>query len=96
MIEHMVWIKFRPAITPQRIDEHLRNLAGLKNTVPGIVSLRVGPNFTDRANGYTHGLIVSFASRRDLETYLPHPNHVKVAAPLKQDADLLAMDIECA
>lgn len=94
MVEHMVWIKFRPGVTPARIQEHLTGLAGLRRTVPGVQAIRVGPNFTDRANGFTHGLLVTLADRQDLQTYLAHPEHVRVAGPLRQDAELMAMDIE--
>jgi len=94
-VEHMVWIKFHDEVPPTRQQTHLDNLAGLARTVPGIESLRIGTNFTDRARGYTHGLIVRLPDRDALTTYADHPEHVKVAAPLKEDADLLAMDIEC-
>lgn len=94
MIEHMVWLKFRPAVTPQKIEQHLAALRSLKNTVPGIIELSVGLNFTDRANGCTHGLLVRLASRKDLETYLRHPEHVRVATALKVDANVLALDLE--
>ncbi|MCC7203530.1 MAG: Dabb family protein [Phycisphaeraceae bacterium] len=94
MVEHMVWIKFRSGVTPQRIEEHLTGLAGLSKTVPGVTKLSIGPNFTDRANGFTHGLLVTLASREALQTYQFHPEHVKVAGPLRQDAELMAMDIE--
>ncbi|MCC7408797.1 MAG: Dabb family protein [Phycisphaeraceae bacterium] len=94
MVEHMVWIKFRPGVTPQRVQEHLTGLAGLIKTVPGVKKLSIGPNFTDRANGFTHGLLVTLGSREALQTYQVHPEHVKVAGPLRQDAELMAMDIE--
>ena len=94
-VEHIVWIKFKPGIGPDRIAEHLAALASLPDRVPTIVNLRLGENFTDRANGYTHGLIVTFANRASLETYATHPQHVPIADALKQDADLLAMDFEC-
>jgi len=95
MIEHMVWIKFHGGVTEHRIAEHVAALAGLAQSVPGIVELKIGKNMTDRAAGCTHGLIVRFASKQDLQTYITHPNHVAVANPLFEDADVMAMDIEC-
>ena len=53
-----------------------------------------GKNFTDRANGFTHGLLVTLKDKAALEAYGPHPEHVAVAKPLKEDADLMAMDFE--
>jgi len=92
-IEHMVWIKFNDGINQERIEYHLESLRSLKNQVPGIIRLAVGRNITDRAEGFTHGLLVSLASPQALEKYQAHPDHVKVAVPLKQDARLMAMDI---
>lgn len=94
MIEHMVWIKFRTDVTPQRIEQHLAALRSLKAKVPGIVELSVGRSFTDRAAGCTHGLLVRVRSRADLRSYLDHPEHVRVATALKADAEVLALDIE--
>ncbi len=95
-IEHMVWIKFKPGVGQERQKQHMENLAALAETVPAIQAIRVGENFTDRAKGFTHGLIVTVATREDLPRYLNHPDHVKAAAPMKQDAEeVMAMDIEC-
>ncbi|MCC6581305.1 MAG: Dabb family protein [Phycisphaeraceae bacterium] len=94
MVEHMVWIRFKAGVSDARQEEHLAGLRSLAGKIPGVISVKAGKNFTDRSGGYTHGLLVTLTDRRALETYLPHPEHVKVAGPLKQDADLLAMDIE--
>lgn len=95
-VEHMVWIKFKESVPPARRKEHMDNLAALMEHVPAIESIRVGENFTDRAKGFTHGLVVTVATRADLPRYLNHPRHVEAAAPMKQDAEeVMAMDIEC-
>lgn len=93
-VEHMVWIKFKDGISEQRQQEHLQALRGLVHRVPGIVRLAVGDNFTDRAGGFTHGLLVTLESRDALARYADHPEHVAVATPLREDAALMAMDIE--
>lgn len=93
-VEHMVWIRFKAGVDARRQQHHLDALRGLRDKVPGIRHLAVGPNITDRAMGYTHGLLVTLESAAALAVYADHPEHVPVAAALKQDADLLAMDIE--
>lgn len=93
-VEHMVWIKFNQGVTEERINEHISNLQSLQNRIPVAQRVVVAKNFTDRANGFTHGLIVTVPTRDDLPTYLDHPDHIEVAGPLKQDAQLMAMDIE--
>jgi len=93
-VNHMVWIKFRPDIDAARIAAHLQALRGLEARVPGVQSLTLGRNFTDRANGFTHGLCVILDDPAALAAYGPHPYHVEVATALRKDAELLVLDYE--
>lgn len=93
-IAHMVWIKFKPGISAARQQHHLDALASLRGKIPGVSELQVGENFTDRANGFTHGLLVTLDSREALAAYGPHPAHAAVAGPLKDEAEFMAMDFE--
>ena len=93
-VHHMVWIRFNPDVSAARIEEHLENLRSMSQYIPAIHDLHVGAEWTDRPHGFTHGLIVTVAGRGDLPAYIQHPYHVQVAGPLKQDAQLMAMDIE--
>jgi hypothetical protein len=90
----MVWLKFKAGVPPARIEAHLAALASLVEHVPGITRLSLGANFTDRAQGYTHGVAVELTDRAALAAYGPHPYHAKVAAALREDAELLALDYE--
>lgn len=94
MVEHMVWIRFQPGVSANAIENHLAGLRRLPEKVPGIRKLAVGENFTDRAGGFTHGLLVTLESREALKTYADHPEHLAVAGPLQRDAELLALDFE--
>ena len=91
---HIVWIRFNPDVTGERIEEHIAALKTLRDSVPGISRLSIGANFTDRAEGYTHGLIVELQDAAALQDYATHPGHVAVVGPLKEDAQLLVMDFE--
>jgi len=93
-VTHIVWIKFRDGVAPSRIDAHVAALASLEHSVPGISQLTLGANFTDRAGGYSHGLVVILEDKAALEAYATHPRHVEVATALRQDADILALDYE--
>ena len=94
-VEHQVWFKFKQGISDQRIDHHAKGLAALKNKIPGILELKVGRNFTDRAPGYLLGLSVTFTDKAALEVYQPHPEHKAVANPLREDCDsVMALDFE--
>jgi Stress responsive A/B Barrel Domain len=94
-VNHMVWIRFRPDVPAERIAAHLEGLRSLATRVPVVRGLTVGPNFTDRANGCTHGLSVILDDRAGLAAYAVHPHHVEVATALRRDAaEVLALDYE--
>jgi hypothetical protein len=92
---HIAWLRFKGGVTYERIDEHLAACRSLPEKVPVMLDLQCGPNFTDRAAGFTHGIVVTLPSPDAIDEYLQHPEHVKVVEPLREDvADLLVMDIQ--
>ena len=74
----------------------MQGLKGLEEKIPGIVSLSCGANFSDRAQGFTHGLVIRFVDRAALDVYQPHPEHQEVIKTLIKPivANVLAMDYE--
>ncbi|MEX2672900.1 MAG: Dabb family protein [Phycisphaeraceae bacterium] len=93
-VEHMVWLKFNEGVSADRVEEHVENLRSLAGRIPVVESVKIGKSFTDRARGFTHGMIVTLADREALPLYLNHPDHIDVAGPLREDAEVMAMDIE--
>jgi hypothetical protein len=49
---------------------------------------------TDRANGATHGVLVTLERADDLPSYLNHPDHQAVGAVLREHCEVLALDYE--
>ncbi|MDJ1184426.1 Dabb family protein [Roseofilum casamattae] len=96
MIEHIVLFQFQPDTSPEAIAAMMQGLKGLKEKIPGIVSLSCGENFSDRARGFTHGLVIRFVDRAALEVYQPHPAHQDVINTLIKPilAKVLAMDYQ--
>lgn len=94
-VNHQVWIKFRPEISAERIEAHLDALRGMVGVVPGVISLTCGANFTDRARGCTHGVAVLIESREALAAYAVHPVHAAIAAGLRADGEVQALDYDC-
>jgi hypothetical protein len=93
-IRHIAWLKFNPGVSAETIQQHLTAVRSLRTTIP-VFNIECGPNLTDRAGGFTHGIIVSVSDRGALAAYLAHPSHIPVADALKADlADLRVMDIE--
>jgi hypothetical protein len=93
-VNHVVLLKFNEGVAAGRIDQHLRALATLRDRVPGVTALSLGTNFSERSRGYTHALVVTLRDRAALAAYGPHPAHVEVAAPLREDAELLVVDYD--
>jgi Stress responsive A/B Barrel Domain len=92
---HVAWFRFKDGVTGDRIEQHFAACRALAGVVPVVHDLQCGPNLTDRADGMTHGIVVTLRDRKAIQAYLDHPAHVPVAAALKEDvAALRVMDIE--
>jgi hypothetical protein len=96
MIEHIVLFRWTDEASQEAKDSAVAELRKLKGKIPSIVDLSCGANFSDRAKGYTHGLVVRFKDRSALETYGPHPEHQRVVqnfiTPIR--AEILGLDYE--
>lgn len=95
-IEHFVAFKFKSEVPETRRETHMVALRELVGQIDAIDALRCGQNFSERAQGFDYGLIVTLADREALKTYLEHPAHQAAAGPLKADCeDVMAVDFEC-
>ena len=96
MVEHILLMRWTEEASEEAIDNALTELRGLKSKISGIVDLSVGANFSERAKGYTHGLVIRFADRAALDAYFPHAEHQRVVqnfiSPIR--ADTLILDYE--
>ena len=95
-VEHVVLFQWKTGTSDETIEGILTALRGLQQSVPGILSLTCGTNFCERAQGYTHGLVVRLESRAALEVYGPHPAHQSVVSEfiLPHKELVLALDYE--
>ncbi|MBP0016124.1 MAG: Dabb family protein [Cyanobacteria bacterium SBLK] len=96
MIEHIVLFKWQENASSEAIATAISALQEMKGRIPAIVDLSCGENFSDRARGYTHGLVVRFRDREGLEVYQPHPLHQNIIEKLIKPivAEVLAIDYE--
>jgi hypothetical protein len=96
MVEHVVLFKVKDGASSDAIVAMMKGLSSLKSKVPGVLDLTVGPNFSDRNQGYTHGLVVRFRDRAALDAYLPHPAHQEVVQKFVRPilGDVIAVDYE--
>lgn len=93
-LQHIVWLKKKDHCTGLEMRALLDEVASLMDLIPGIETVSHGENITDRANGFTHGLIVTLTDQQALQGYLGHPAHAVVGQKLARNADLLALDYE--
>ncbi|MHC4940811.1 MAG: Dabb family protein [Planctomycetota bacterium] len=93
MVEHVVLFAVTPGTASEKVDAMLASVRDL-SSVPGVISISIGPTFTDRGRQYTHGLVVRLESREALQAYATHADHVAVVEnrikPIVDD--LLALD----
>ena len=87
---HVVSLKFKPSATKEQIKAVEDAFARLKDRIPGITSLDWGTNVSPEKHdkGFTHCFVLSFASEKDRDAYLPHPAHKdfgKVLGPVMED-----------
>ena len=87
---HVVSIKFKDTATKEQIRAVEEAFVGLKQKVPGISSVTWGTNVSPEKHdkGFTHCFILTFASEKDRDAYLPHPDHKafgKVLGPVLAD-----------
>lgn len=98
MIEHIVLFKWQPTAVPESVTAAMSALAAMPGQIPVIMALSYGENFCDRAQGFTHGLVVRFADRAALDQYQNHPVHQAIVQSQIKPivSDVLAMDYEIA
>ncbi len=94
MIDHLVFLAVREDASAEDIEDLISSIRRLKDTVPGVVDLTVGENFSERSGGYTHGIFVRFESREGLQGYMKHPDHLAVVEKLDALTSRIVVDYE--
>jgi len=96
-IQHMVLVKIKPEVTPEKITELFNQLAELQQLIPGITYFSGGSYSSSEGlnQGYTHGFLMTFESVDARDAYLPHPEHERVKATLLPCIDgVITFDFE--
>ena len=93
VLEHMVWLTPKTGVGEDKMAEILASISALTH-ISGVVAISAGQNITDRANGATHGVLVTLEGADDLPAYLNHPDHQAVGVVLREHCEVLALDYE--
>ncbi len=83
MVVHMVLGKPREGLGEAEQGELTGWFDSLRS-IPGVMELTWGLDFSGRGDGYTFGAVVHFADREALQRYLTHPDHLLVVNVLNR------------
>ena len=89
LLRHVVIFSFKEGSTPDQIKSVTDAFAALPNKIKEIKAFEWGTNNSPENlnQGFTHCFLVSFASEKDREIYLPHPEHKAFVEILKPIMD---------
>ena len=89
VLRHVVLFKFKDTSTPDDIKKVEDVFRALPSKISAIKSLEWGINNSPEHlnQGFTHCFFVTFASEKDREIYLPHPDHKAFGAILRPHLD---------
>ncbi len=84
LLQHVVLFKFKDDAPPDQVKKIEEAFKALKSQIKEIKALEWGLNNSPENlnQGFTHCFLVSFASEKDREIYLPHPKHKEFVALL--------------
>jgi hypothetical protein len=99
MINHIVMLRIKDFAEGKSKKENLEYmktlLYSLKEKISGILDLEVGINYKQHEPAFDLALIVKFDSKQDLENYIVHPEHKKIAEYIhKVRTDRAVVDYE--
>lgn len=84
MIQHVVLLKCKQGLAGE-LSKVLKGFcAKAPAEIGGVTVASFGSNFCEVTPDYSHGLVVTLRDKNALSNYVSHPEHLKVAAALKQ------------
>jgi stress responsive alpha/beta barrel protein len=92
MYVHMFAFRLKPGVTEEQQDRMLREIAALREQIPGILETVVGKNDSPRGQGYEIGGAMKFPDKSALETYNAHPVHQALLKWLVPLIDAIEID----
>lgn len=89
VLRHVVMFKFKDSSSAEDIKKVEEAFAGLAKKIKEIRDFEWGTNNSPEGlnQGLTHCFLVTFASEKDREVYLPHPDHLAFVEILKPHLD---------
>lgn len=82
-IHHIVLLEFNDKLSDAQELEMFVRIDGLLRQIPGVIEVKGGKNFTDRAPNVSRAVIVTLKNKEALSGYGPHPKHIEAQGILK-------------
>lgn len=80
MITHAVVFRFHDSTSPEAVERLSRALDTLPVAIPEIVTFHHGRDLDLVEGSWDYGLVATFASTADYQTYGSHPAHLEVTS----------------
>ena len=90
MIRHIVAVRLRKDVTPERKRALFAAIAALKTSVPNVLDYHGGPNVSVEPHvmhGFDEGFWFDFPDEAARDAYLVHPTHQAAGAALVEAAE---------
>jgi len=99
MVTHLVFFNMQPEAAGRTGRENAETLVGMLNalpkSIPELLELQAGLDFSQSPASFQVGLLTKFHSREALEAYRVHPEHQKVVEFVKKTtSDRAVVDFE--
>ncbi|CAN1806294.1 Stress-response A/B barrel domain-containing protein HS1 [Linum perenne] len=80
-VKHVVLAKFKPEISADEIDKHIKGFANLVNLIDPMKDFHWGTDVRvlDMHQGFTHVFVSRFENAQGIREYMDHPAHVEFA-----------------
>jgi len=95
MIKHIVFFKINTENKENDLIELKKMIDMLGKTIPSIVNIEAGINFSPRESAYDIALFAEFYDKKGLSEYQEHPEHIKLIQHLKElNREIVVVDYE--
>jgi hypothetical protein len=95
MLKHIVFMKFKPAVTDSEITNLEKAFAGLPGAIPEIKRYEFGRDIIHSERSYDFCLVSAFEDIESMKRYQAHPDHMVVLNMVRGMCDsILAVDFE--
>ena len=95
-VEHILMIETNEGVSDEDMQEVLDGIVALKDQIPGVLDVKIGKNFTDRAPHITYSGVVTLADKEALAGYGPHTANkelLKILMPTVKNITIADIEI---